>query len=424
MKYLKQITILYAEDEQMAREGHARTLKRYSKELCVAQDGEEAFEKYKLCKPDIVISDIKMPKMNGLELAKEIKKINPKQIILFTTAHTESNYTLEALEMQVDGYITKPVDKNKFLNKLETLARYIISERENQEHQEILQNMFENSKSIQILTDLKTIKFATPSFFKLLQIRDKKEFEEKFGSILSIFEYCEDYKEYLSVKSSKEFVEKIQNSCEGSMIVAIKGLKNQFFYISLKPVSDKQNGLYFIYLTDISELQREKREALNKASHDGLTGLYNREKFDELYALNFKQAQRYDRKFSIAIADIDFFKKINDTYGHVFGDKALKKIAKCLKSSLRKTDILARWGGEEFALLLPEANLDQAKKICEEIRKRIGQLKFENSCKVSISIGIAMFQEKDTKETLFKRADEALYKAKRSGRNMVKVLAK
>ena len=419
MECLKKITILYAEDEQMVREGYARTLKRYSKELYVAQNGEEAFEKYRLYKPDIVISDIRMPKMNGIELTKKIKEINPKQIILFTTAHTESNYTLEALDMQVDGYITKPVDKNRLLNKLETLAGYIISERENKEHQEILQNMFENSKLIQVLTNLETIKFATPSFFELLQVKDKKEFEEKFGSILTIFEYCESSKECLYIKDSKEFIEKIKNSSEESITVAIKGLKDRFFYISLKSISDKQSGLYFICMTDISELQREKREALYKASHDSLTRLYNREKFDELYTLSFKQVQRYDRKFSLAIADIDFFKKINDTYGHIFGDEVLQKIAKCLKSSLRKTDILARWGGEEFALIMVETDLEQAKKVCEEIRKEVEQIKFENSCRVTISIGIATLQKEDTKETLFKRADEALYEAKRSGRNKV-----
>ena len=97
--YAKDVTILYVEDEDMVRDGYERTLKRIAKEVYIAKDGIEGLKLYKEKLPDIVISDIKMPRKNGIEMARDIKAINPEQIILFTTAHTESNYTLEALDM-------------------------------------------------------------------------------------------------------------------------------------------------------------------------------------------------------------------------------------------------------------------------------------------------------------------------------------
>ena len=126
VNYTKQVTILYVEDEENVRAGYERALNRYCKELYIAKDGVEGLELYKQNSPDIVISDIKMPHKNGIEMARDILSINENQAIIFTTAHTESEYTIEALNLQVDGYLIKPVDKKKLKAKLEHLAKNII----------------------------------------------------------------------------------------------------------------------------------------------------------------------------------------------------------------------------------------------------------------------------------------------------------
>lgn len=128
--YLKTATILYVEDEDAVREGYMKPLKRYAKSLFIASDGEIGLELYKNNKIDIVVTDIKMPKMDGLTMIKEIKKINQDQIIIITSAHSDSKSFLEAISLQVDGYLLKPVDKNLLKEKINYFSKQIIYEKE------------------------------------------------------------------------------------------------------------------------------------------------------------------------------------------------------------------------------------------------------------------------------------------------------
>jgi len=129
-----------------------------------------------------------------------------------------------------------------------------------------------------------------------------------------------------------------------------------------------------------------------------------------------------NNKYTLAIIDIDKFKLINDNYGHDVGDYVLKDLAALISNKIRSTDIFARWGGEEFVLILDTADLLQAQNIADNIRKEVEIFKFKTVNKVTISIGISEFKNKnDTFEDIFKKADQALYQAKSTGRNKVYV---
>lgn len=159
-----------------------------------------------------------------------------------------------------------------------------------------------------------------------------------------------------------------------------------------------------------------------EVSFDYLTKLYNRNMFDTLLIEqieNFKNYSNYS--FSLAMLDIDHFKKINDKHGHLEGDKVLQEIAKILTITTRGSDIVARWGGEEFVILLPNTNIEQATIFSEKLRDSIESFDFKNIGRVTCSIGISQFHSSDTKANFFKRADEALYKAKELGRNRVEL---
>jgi diguanylate cyclase (GGDEF)-like protein len=119
--------------------------------------------------------------------------------------------------------------------------------------------------------------------------------------------------------------------------------------------------------------------------------------------------------------DIDFFKHINDSFGHDVGDKVLKAVAKMVSENIRNTDIFARYGGEEFIIIAPETTKEDAKILAEKLRSLIRNLHFEEGINVTCSFGVASLEKHDTKETLLKRADEALYEAKKTGRNKVVV---
>ncbi len=160
---------------------------------------------------------------------------------------------------------------------------------------------------------------------------------------------------------------------------------------------------------------------------DGLTGLPNRRRFDEQLKAEWNRAHRHGKPLSILMIDIDFFKKYNDTYGHLGGDDCLKSVAQALLSQAKRgTDLMARWGGEEFACLLPETTADQAAAIAESMRKAVQDLRIPHSDSavgphVSISLGLASCvpSEGQTIPGLTKAADEALYTAKQQGRNRV-----
>ncbi|MGZ5027591.1 MAG: GGDEF domain-containing protein, partial [Methylobacter sp.] len=161
-----------------------------------------------------------------------------------------------------------------------------------------------------------------------------------------------------------------------------------------------------------------------QAQQDYLTGLCNRRFFLEQGETELARAQRYDNELSLFMLDIDHFKAINDTYGHATGDIVLQTLSHILRETLRSIDIIGRWGGEEFVILLPETDAQEAAEIAERLREAIDHAKVTLATGLPLhftaSIGIATLKEKDTNiDILLNYADEALYQAKNTGRNKV-----
>jgi diguanylate cyclase len=165
-------------------------------------------------------------------------------------------------------------------------------------------------------------------------------------------------------------------------------------------------------------------EQRQKALTDPLTGLPNRAAWDERQELEVARWQRYGGELLMAVLDIDFFKRINDNYGHLAGDKVLKIIATELAKRLRKTDFIARFGGEEFVLLIPGTPLEGAQQLLETLRTAIESCPFHfkgERVTITLSAGVSAFAAGERAEQVFERADQALYRAKRSGRNRIEV---
>ena len=191
---------------------------------------------------------------------------------------------------------------------------------------------------------------------------------------------------------------------------------------TMGPIRSADNTIsgLFMIIQDVTELATYEQKLVEMNTKDMLTGIYNRRFLDTRLKEERDRHHRYSRSLSLMMIDIDFFKKVNDTYGHQCGDHILKAVAEKAASIIRKTDLLARYGGEEFCCLLPETDAAAAEAVAENLRMQIEEMvsSFEgNQVSVTISLGISGINGDDTPESLLKRADEALYEAKHTGRN-------
>jgi len=301
------------------------------------------------------------------------------------------------------GKRMKWVDKDEIVSKLT---------------KEMMVNSFDN---IIIVHDLKPIGILTTKDIMWI-IKNNKDIN------LSVSEYMTSPVETINKSASmKDALEFIRNknykravvvNDDGTMngVVAQKDIIS-FTYSKWAMVMKEHNN----ELENTNTiLENQNKEYELKASVDSLTGLYNRYKFSELYTSYYKtMTQRYN-DMSLIIMDIDFFKKVNDTFGHNIGDQVLIKIAHTLLRTLRDIDVICRWGGEEFLVLLPSTDLNEANQLAQKIRINIENLDIEIVGNITASFGVSQVKEDDMMEDAIDRADKSLYLAKDSGRNCVK----
>jgi diguanylate cyclase (GGDEF)-like protein/PAS domain S-box-containing protein len=190
-------------------------------------------------------------------------------------------------------------------------------------------------------------------------------------------------------------------------------------YMIIEPIINNFNehiGYRAIY-EDITD----KKLAQSLAITDNLTKLYNRAHLESVLKLKIAQANRYNKYMCVVLLDIDFFKNINDNYGHQSGDLVLKEISSLLQNNIRKSDILGRWGGEEFLIITPNITAEQCYLLCEKLRIAVASYIFENLSSVTVSIGIAEFILNENSDAFIERADKAMYFSKDNGRNQVTI---
>ena len=171
---------------------------------------------------------------------------------------------------------------------------------------------------------------------------------------------------------------------------------------------------------EASQARRVIEEHKRRATHDGLTGLPNRDAYQHRLAEELARKARYGGSLTLVVADVDHFKRINDNYGHLAGDKVLQLLAKALRKSLRDVDFVGRYGGEEFIILMPETNAEEALAATEKLRTKVEASPFnfrKERVPITMSFGISEFHTLEDAETVFERADKALYRAKGEGRN-------
>ncbi|MBI9048126.1 MAG: diguanylate cyclase [Anaerolineaceae bacterium] len=187
----------------------------------------------------------------------------------------------------------------------------------------------------------------------------------------------------------------------------------------LKEIEERATVLEKLVQERTKELEQAHTNLEKLAEIDPMTGMFNRMKMDNVLNCEIQRAQRYQTTFSVLLFDLDNFKEINDTRGHQAGDKVLSELATVIRQRVRNTDVIGRWGGDEFLIISPETNLEDAALLAETIRISLSTHKFDNDILLTSSFGVSTWLDLDSHDTLIDRADKALYKAKRSGKDQV-----
>jgi diguanylate cyclase (GGDEF)-like protein len=211
----------------------------------------------------------------------------------------------------------------------------------------------------------------------------------------------------------------------------ISSFDSQFNFMqqncTIGPLRDENGSIEYIFIAvhDVTETVTFEQKLMEMNLKDALTGIHNRRSLEISLKEEIERHKRYGNPLSLIMFDIDFFKKVNDTYGHQCGDFILQQISATIQKSIRSHDILARYGGEEFCCLLPETSLEAAVNLAERFRNNIAQkpYRYQNTkVEVTISLGVStLTEEAATAEMLLKKADKGLYAAKHAGRNRVVV---
>ncbi|MCP4137962.1 MAG: diguanylate cyclase [bacterium] len=281
-----------------------------------------------------------------------------------------------------------------------------------------LQSILDSQSNMIIVADKNEILHTNESFLDFFNYQKLDDFRKRYTCVTDV---CIESEGYISKSKENHWIETVLNSHNLQNLMAFQpnGFDSpRIFSVHVSKLSIDEER-YVIVFSDVTQLERRTQDLEKKATLDSLTKVYNRRKFNEILAQQIEAAKICETDLSLIFFDIDNFKKINDTYGHQVGDIILIMLTNAVKTSIRKTDLLARWGGEEFITLLPCTNLEDARKIAEKVRGRVEEINFDIVGTVTCSFGVTIFDSEENIDNFIERADKALYRAKENGRNRV-----
>ncbi len=284
----------------------------------------------------------------------------------------------------------------------------------------ILQGVIDQQNNMVMVTNGDKIISANKSLFNFFNVHTLEDFENTYGNISNTFITHDSF--FYVKDDNQNWIEKLLKTELKDRIVSIVDIslvEPKAFTIQLSKLNTQDEHYYVITFTDITDIKLESQKHYYHATHDALTGIYNRSYYLDSITMQIQNANRYETPFCVVMLDIDHFKRFNDTYGHLVGDKVLVQLSSLVKQNTRKNDVFARWGGEEFIILLTKTSLEKAELIAQNLRKLIENMKIDGIGKVTSSFGVTQFIKDDTEQSILKRVDDALYEAKQKGRNIV-----
>jgi len=389
--------------------------------ILMADGGYEALEILLTKKVDLILLDVMMPEIDGFETAKLINaNKKTKDIpIIFLTAKRDDVTIQNAFKFGVD-YLSKPYDEYELFARINVQLKLVKAKYMLEEQVKFNQFVLDSQNSILFIQTNNGLISANKSFLNFFNVKDIEEFNTNNTSIVELFMTHDTFFCKKKLKNDKNWLDIIDLNSDKEYNVLIMDtniFEPKAFRVEVNKIQNTNK--YVISLTDITAITTKSKQFENKATYDTLTNIYNRSKFNELFEEHYNLFKRYNKPICFAIFDIDFFKDVNDNYGHVVGDETLITFSQTINEAVRNTDTFARWGGEEFTLLMPETTIEDGYVVVEKLRKLIENIDFKTIGQKTCSIGITQFIKDDTIDKILIRADEALYEAKENGRNKV-----
>lgn len=427
-------------------------------EVLTACNGIEAIQVTKQESPDIILLDVMMPEMDGFEACRNLKHSQETSHIpiVMVTALSEVHDRVEGLESGADDFLTKPINDHALFARIRSLLRLkqVTDELRlrDQTNQEFGLNVDDASAQKVNLTGSHVV-VVNDDEVEANNIKDKLQ---ELGCNVDVITDPE-----VVLNNQIPGVENIDLVIVSTLLINMDGLRlcshlrntNETRTVPILILIEEDStdllvkGLdigvndYIISPLDSNELaarartqiskkqfqdalKRNYQQSVSMALTDSLTKVYNRRYFDVHFQKLLERSLVDEKPLSLMILDIDHFKMVNDTHGHVVGDQVLQELPERLIQNVRATDMIARYGGEEFVIIMPDSPLAPATTIAERVRNAVANKAFtvttdDGKLDCTISIGIATAQPGDTLEMLTKRADEALYQSKEGGRNKV-----
>jgi diguanylate cyclase (GGDEF)-like protein len=348
--------------------------------------------------------------LSQLELFRAANKNMP--IIIYNNKEISFKLMVKLSFLEIKGFYLK----EEFSELLKKVIENIYSYKESLKDKKflyMLNSVMDSHKEIIFSIEHEDILYANKKFFEFFQVDSLKTFHSKYISLQNLILKHPLTELYLDKPiTTLDFIDYLYSIKEEHRTIALKDYNTGDIKLFLIKISFIKEGYRLFNLVDITDMVKKHCLLEEKAHIDALTKVYNRHRFQEL-------VEELEFDYCLLMIDIDNFKRLNDTYGHDIGDISLREIANIIKSNIRKSDILARWGGEEFILILPKTNYLTGLKIANSIRTIISKTNIEHVGCLTISIGVSHTEFGDSLENIRLLADKCLYEAKKQGRNIV-----
>lgn len=425
----------------------SRVLQNAGYAVHTAENGYQALEiAYRDPPPDLVLLDVNLPDVDGFDVCAHLKSNErTSQIpVIFISALDDAEGKVRAFQLGGVDYITKPFHFEEVIARVEThLAMQSLRRSLEEANQKLERHVIELTRSQQRLREeqskldafvkaLPNLPFICDEEGRFLEVLTRREeflpvkAEQMKGRLVS---------EIFPQEGAEMILNAIRRAVEsGSPQVieykapVLNGDERWFEgRVALMEKEENQPGRVVFIATEITERVLLYQEVQRLANHDVLTGCYNRRHFMTLAQQEFQRALRYRHPLAFIMFDIDHFKRFNDRYGHPAGDQLLCALVNLCQATLRTVDILGRYGGEEFTILMPETSGEAALQAAERLRRNVEELPLDflpEEAHITISLGVAGYDPQSNTpaslEELIKKADDALYAAKAAGRNCVR----